>query len=249
MPAQSHAGSRCVCPLRKRTCDESCVARMLDKSFYMAAIDLTGKRCVVIGGGEVALEKTHGLLACGASVRVVAPEVVGAIGELVHAGAVDHERARFRPEHLEGCFLAIAATSDADTNISVFEHAEKSSMLVNVADVPPLCSFILPAVMRQPPIAIAVSTGGASPALAKRLKAEIEENFGAPYAQLAVMLSEVRGWAKRTLPTYEDRKRFFDDIVLGAPDPVDLLRHGDVEGVRAVIADAQARARTKLTPA
>jgi precorrin-2 dehydrogenase / sirohydrochlorin ferrochelatase len=218
---------------------------MLDKNFYMAALDLSGRRCLVVGGGEVALEKIHGLLHCGASVSVVAPQVISEIEDLAHAGAVSHERSEFVPEHLEGCFLAIAATSDTDTNISVFEHAEKNSILVNVADVPPLCNFILPAVVRQPPIAVAVSTAGASPALAKRLKAEIEERLGAPYAQLAVMLSEVRGWAKGKLPTYEDRKRFFDDIVLGTPDPVELLRQGDVETVRALIADAQVRASNR----
>ena len=79
-------------------------------------------------------------------------------------------------------------------------------MLVNVVDVPPLCNFILPAIVRTGPLAVAISTAGASPALAKRMKREIAELFGEPYAQLAVMLNEARGWAKATLPTYQDRK-------------------------------------------
>ncbi len=80
-------------------------------------------------------------------------------------------------------------------------------MLVNVVDVPPLCNFILPAIVRTGPLAIAISTAGASPALAKRMKREIEAQFGDEYARLAVLLNEVRGWAKATLETYQDRKR------------------------------------------
>src|SRR5437667_11638184 len=99
-------------------------------------------------------------------------------------------------------------------------------MLVNVVDVPPLCSFILPAIVRSGPLAIAISTSGASPALAKRMKREIAETYGEPYARLAVLLNDVRGWAKDTLPTYQDRKVFFESIVNGDPDPVELLRDG-----------------------
>jgi precorrin-2 dehydrogenase len=86
---------------------------------------------------------------------------------------------------------------------------------------------------------VAISTAGASPALAKRMKREIGDQFGAPYAQLAVMLNDVRGWAKATLPTYQDRKQFFESIVGGAPDPIELLREGDVAGVRGLIESAK----------
>ena len=89
-------------------------------------------------------------------------------------------------------------------------------MLVNVVDVPPLCNFIMPAIARVGPISIAVSTRGASPALAKRLRSEIAERYGEPYAQLAELLNDIRGWARDTLPTYQDRKRFFEDIVHAA---------------------------------
>ena len=97
-------------------------------------------------------------------------------------------------------------------------------MLCNVVDVPPLCSFILPAIVRSGPLAIAISTAGASPALAKRMKREIADAYGEPYSRLAVILNEARGWAKATLPTYQDRKEFFEGIVNGDPDPVELVR-------------------------
>jgi siroheme synthase-like protein len=112
-------------------------------------------------------------------------------------------------------------------------------MLVNIVDVPPLCNFILPAIVRTGPLAIAISTAGASPALAKRMKRQIAAEYGEPYARLAVLLNEVRGWAKGTLPTYNDRKRFFEGIVNGDPDPIALLRAGDEDGVRALIAAAR----------
>jgi len=114
-------------------------------------------------------------------------------------------------------------------------------MLVNVVDVPPLCNFILPAIVRTGPLAIAISTAGASPALAKRMKREIEGQFGEPYAQLAVLLNEVRGWAKGTLATYQERKEFFEGIVNGEPDPIALLADGagGAQAVRELIARAQ----------
>ena len=109
-------------------------------------------------------------------------------------------------------------------NIGVYEDAERRAMLVNVVDVPPLCNFILPAIIRTGPLAIAISTAGASPALAKRIRDEIADEYGEPYARLAILLNEVRGWAKGSLPTYQDRKAFFESIVNGEPDPVELLR-------------------------
>ncbi|MEO6496934.1 MAG: bifunctional precorrin-2 dehydrogenase/sirohydrochlorin ferrochelatase, partial [Solirubrobacteraceae bacterium] len=93
--------------------------------------------------------------------------------------------------------------------------------------------------VRTGPLAIAISTAGASPALAKRMKREVSELFGEEYAQLAIMLNEVRGWAKGTLPTYQDRKAFFEGIVNGEPDPVELLRAGNGQAVRDLIGAAQ----------
>ena len=94
--------------------------------------------------------------------------------------------------------------------------------------------------MRSGPLAIAISTAGASPALAKRMKREIAEQYGEPYARLAILLNDARGWAKGTLPTYQDRKAFFEGIVNGEPDPVELLRAGDERAVRDLVAAAQA---------
>ena len=145
------------------------------------------------------------------------------------------------PADLEGSLMVIAATDDTELNIRIYQDAEGRAMLVNVVDVPPLCNFILPAIVRNGPIAIAISTAGSSPALAKRMAREMAVDFGEPYAKLALLLNEVRGWAKDTLPTYQDRKVFFESIVGGSPDPIELLRAGNSDAVRAQIAEAQER--------
>jgi siroheme synthase-like protein len=240
MPAQAYAGKECVCQLRRGICDQSCVQGMLDTPFYIACLKLTHRRCLVVGAGEVGLEKVDGLLACDAEVTVIAPEAVDALRAYAAEGSIRWEQRKYGgPADLEGVFMVIAATDDTDTNVAVFDDAERRAMLVNVVDVPPLCNFILPAIVRSAPLAIAISTAGASPALAKRMKREIEAQFGEPYARLAVILNEVRGWAKGTLPTYQDRKQFFEGIVNGDPDPIALLREGEEEAVRELIAQAQ----------
>jgi precorrin-2 dehydrogenase / sirohydrochlorin ferrochelatase len=239
MPAQAYAGKECVCQFRRGICDQTCVQGMLETPFYIACLKLTGRRCVVVGGGEIGLEKVEGLLACDGRVVLIAPTAVPELEALAAEGSIEWERREYETADLERTFIAIAATNDTDVNIRVYEDAERRAMLVNIVDVPPLCNFILPAIVRTGPLAIAISTAGASPALAKRIKGQVAEEYGEPYARLAVLLNEVRGWAKGTLPTYQDRKVFFEGIVNGDPDPIELLRAGDEAAVRDLIAAAQ----------
>src|SRR5215210_6901123 len=123
MPAQAYAGKECVCQLRKGICDQSCVQGMLDTPFYIACLRLTGRRCVVIGGGEVGLEKVEGLLACDGRVTLVAPEAVPELRELADEGSIRWERREYEPADLEGKLIAIAATGDSAVNIRVYEDA------------------------------------------------------------------------------------------------------------------------------
>src|SRR6476469_1834259 len=239
MPAQAYSGKECVCQLRKGICDQSCVRDMLSTPLYIACLRLTGRECLVVGGGEVGLEKVEGLLACDGAVTLVSPDAVPGLEAYAREGSIRWERREFADSDLDGKFLAIAATSNTEVNISVYEGAERRAMLVNVVDVPPICNFILPAIVRNGALAIAISTAGASPALAKRMKREIADAFGEPYARLAEILNEVRGWAKATLPTYQDRKQFFEGIVNGDPDPVELVREGRETEVLALIEAAK----------
>jgi precorrin-2 dehydrogenase / sirohydrochlorin ferrochelatase len=247
MPAQAFEGKECVCQFRRGICDQTCVRDMLETPLYMACLKLKGRRCLVVGGGEVGLEKVDGLLACDGEVTLVAPDAVSELVAYAEEGSIKWERRAFEDSDLDGSFLAIAATSDTDVNISVSEGAERRAMLVNVVDVPPLCNFILPAIVRTGPLAIAISTAGASPALAKRMKREIAESYGEPYARLAVILNDHRGWAKGTLPTYQDRKEFFEGIVNGEPDPIDLINAGREADLQHLIEAAKDRFAAALS--
>ncbi|MGB0121129.1 MAG: bifunctional precorrin-2 dehydrogenase/sirohydrochlorin ferrochelatase [Solirubrobacterales bacterium] len=225
MPAQAYAGKECVCQYRKPLCDQTCVKDMLDTPFYIACLKLTGRKCLVVGGGDVGLEKIEGLLACDGEIVLIAPDACDAVKELAAEGSIEWQQREYAgPIDLEGKFMVIAATNDSEVNIKIYYDGEKRAMLANVVDVPPLCNFILPAIVRTGPLAIAISTAGASPALAKRMKREISEIFGEDYARLAIILNDARGWAKGTLPTYQDRKVFFEGIVNGDPDPIELIR-------------------------
>lgn len=235
----SATGRPCVCQHRRPSCDQSCVADLTDAPLYIACLKLSGRRALVAGGGAIGREKVEGLLACGATVHVVAPEVHPEVARLADGGDVRWSRRAFEERDLDDVLLVIAATDDTDTNIRIYELAETRSLLVNIVDVPSLCNFILPAIVRVDPLAIAISTAGASPALAKRMKREAAELFGPEYARLAELLSDVRLWAKSTLPTYHDRRKFFEGIVGGDPDPIQLLRDGDEDAVRALIGEHQ----------
>src|SRR3954447_7226012 len=139
MPAQAYAGKECVCQYRRGICDQTCVRDMLDTPFYIACLRLTGRRCVVVGGGEVGLEKVEGLLACDARVVLIAPDAEPELELLAREGSIEWLRRDYATGDLEGTFIVIAATDDTDINIRVYEDAEARAMLANVVDVPPLC--------------------------------------------------------------------------------------------------------------
>ena len=182
---------------------------MGEKRYYMTCIDLAGRPVLVVGGGRVALEKVEGLLDCGAHVTVVAPQIVPELAVL----PVMIVRRGYRSSDLDGRFLVVAATSTTSVNRRVYREAEARALLCNVADVPELCSFILPAVHREDPIAVAISTGGASPALAQRLRDEVAAVVRPEHAELARRLRDLRPWAKSHLPTYEARRDYFAGLV------------------------------------
>src|SRR5260221_1635774 len=159
-------------------------------AFFNGLLKVKGGGWLVVGGGDIGLEKVEGLLACDADVTLIAPVAHPELEDLAREGSIEWERRPYAgTEDLEGAFVAIAATDDSEVNIGVFDDAEKRAMLVNVVDVPPLCNFILPAIVRTGPLAIAISTAGASPALAKRMKREASELFGEEYARLAAVLN------------------------------------------------------------
>ena len=183
---------------------------MSEKHHYVACVDLEGRSVLVVGAGRVAHEKASGLLDCGAvgdcrRARGRRPRWTALPVELL--------RRRYRRSDLAGRYLVVAATADTAVNRRVFADAEARALLCNVVDVPELCSFILPALHREDPITVAISTGGASPALAQRLRDDIAQVVRPEHAALAVRLRELRPWAKTNLPTYEARRDYFAGLV------------------------------------
>jgi siroheme synthase-like protein len=164
---------------------------------YVACLDLSGRACLVVGSGPMAREKVEGLEACGASVTAVSP-------------------AEYDSALLDSVWLVVAATSDAALNRRIYGDANERRTFCNVADVPELCSFILPALHRRGPITLAVSTAGASPALAQWLRDKFAAQIGFEHEQLAGELRRLRPWVKQNLHTYEERRDYFRERVTKA---------------------------------
>lgn len=202
--------------------------------FYPAFIDLTGRRCLVVGGGPVGTEKTEKLLDAAADVLLVSPEITGELQALVDSGAIrEFHRRGYDTDDLDGCLLVIAATSDAQVNQRVWRDAEKRTMLVNVVDVPPLCNFIVPSIMRRGALAVAVSTGGASPVVARAVRERIASEIGPEWGELVTLMRQTREELKQRFTTMPTRaaavERLLDSGV------VERLAAGDRDGALALM--------------
>lgn len=170
---------------------------------YPVFLNVHGRECLVVGGGQVACRKTKALLAHGARVKVVSPELCLELSELAKGKAIRAVRRDYEAEDLRGVFLAIAATDDARVNRKVAEEAGVRGVLVNVVDDLEGSDFIVPSYLRRGDVAIAISTGGKSPALARKIRTRLEADFGDEYASLALLLHEVRSELKRRGVTIE----------------------------------------------
>ena len=194
---------------------------------YPVTLRLDGRRCLVVGGGSVALGKVQGLAAAGANVTVVAPDVLPEVAAL----AAVVERRPYRSDDLAGCWLVVSATGDVGVNARVHADAEAAGVWVNAADDPAHCSFTLPAVARRGPITVAVATDGTSPALASWLRRRIEAELGPEHEVLAQLLADERqALRSAAVPTEGRPWRAALDAGL-----LDLIREGRVEDARALL--------------
>jgi precorrin-2 dehydrogenase/sirohydrochlorin ferrochelatase len=202
---------------------------------YPAFIDLRGRRCLVVGGGPVGTEKTEKLVEAGAAVRLVSPDVTPRLRRLADDGAIAELHLRgYRTDDLDGCLLVVAATNDSRVNRRVWEDGEARRMLVNVVDVPDLCNFIVPSIMRRGELAVAVSTGGASPVVARRVRQMTERAIGPEWGELVAILRETREDLKARYPDMPGRAAAVEALL--DTDVVDLLAAGDREGALARVA-------------
>ncbi|HYS55979.1 MAG TPA: bifunctional precorrin-2 dehydrogenase/sirohydrochlorin ferrochelatase [Thermoanaerobaculia bacterium] len=215
---------------------------MREKKFpyYPIFLDIEDRDVVIIGGGPVCQRKAETMMKYGARVTVVAPDFTNAIESWAAAGKLKIRRKQYDSSDLDGASIVIASTDDEAVNTRIATDCRKRKIPVNVVDVTHLCEFIVPAIVEQGSIQLAVSTGGKSPALARTLKEELQKFVGPEYAEINDILGTLRPSAKRVLPTDTDRKGFFDAII--ARGVVEMLRQGKRREAYETIAKACAEA-------
>ena len=183
---------------------------------YPIMMSLQGKRVVVIGGGEVAERKIAGLLETGALLTIISPNLVGSLDALAAEGRIDWIAKPFHASLLDAfpeIALIFGATDNRQVNLGIYQYAVKRGIPCNIADVPDLCSFIVPAVINQGDLMIAVTTGGSSPALARRIRQDLEKRFGPEYAELTKVLGELRKLMLSAGAPSDENRQVFRDIV------------------------------------
>lgn len=173
--------------------------------YYPILVDLENQPCLVVGGGIVAYRKIEALLSCQAQVTVVAPEVLPEIQALADQGRVTLKKRPYQVGDVEGMRLVISATDDRQVNAQVSQEAQARGIPVNVVDDPELCSFIVPSILQREGLILAVSTSGASPALAKYLRLQLEQEIGPEYGRLVRLLAQYRPLLKEVIPEEEVR--------------------------------------------
>ncbi len=202
--------------------------------YYPAFLDLRQRLAVVVGGGQVAGRKVASLIEAGAWVRLVAPELNPATAALLPHDLVEHRARPFVQSDLEGAWLVFCATNIEQLNRAVAAEAEKRRVFVNVVDVPELCSFIVPASLRRGDLCLAVSTAGAGPAVARRLREGLEEQYGPEWGDYLRLMRTARQWVKdQGRPAEMNRPLFF---ALADSDLLARLKAGDLAGVDALLA-------------
>ncbi len=169
----------------------------MSNQYYPVYLDLRGKRCVVIGGGEIGERKVEGLLDGSAEVTLISPDITPSLHELARDGRIEWHARQYQQGDLKGAFLAIAATDARDVNQAIAAEAEGERVVLNVVDDAPLCTFIAPSIVRRGEVTLAISTGGSSPALARKLKETIQDSDLLRYADLAGVLSRARTLVKQ----------------------------------------------------
>lgn len=184
--------------------------------YFPAFMKIGGLPCRVVGGGEVAERKVRQLLAAGASVRVISPQIVPALQRLVDDGQVGWLERGFEDADVDDCALIVAATDDAAINRYVSELARSRYIPVNVVDQPALCSFIVPSMIDRSPVQIAISTGGAAPVMARVLRAKIEAFVPGAWGKLGQLVEGFRDQVKQRFASTDERKAFWEKVMSGS---------------------------------
>lgn len=201
--------------------------------YFPVFFDLNGKRVLVVGGGDVAARKVSLLFRAGAEVQVVSPELCESLQNRVANGEINHKARSFEDADIDACALVVAGTDDMTVNKHVSDLAHSKCIPVNVVDQPELCSFIVPSIIDRSPVQVAVSTGGASPVLARLLRARLETLIPSAYGRLASLMNEFRDKVKDKLADEGKRRRFWEDVAQGSI--AELIFAGKEEAARGAM--------------
>ncbi len=192
--------------------------------YYPVHLDIKNRNCLVVGGGAVGTRKVNTLLACGARVTVVSPDPTQQLKKMAVEGSIALRERAYRTADLKDMFLVIGATDDEKLNLQISEEAEQIGILCNIADRPEACNFILPSVVQRGDLVITISTSGQSPALAKRLRRELEAQFGEEYADFLLLMGAIRKKLLSQTHEPEAHKALFNQLI--DSDFIELLRTG-----------------------
>jgi precorrin-2 dehydrogenase/sirohydrochlorin ferrochelatase len=184
---------------------------MKPEKLFPMFLKLSARPCLVVGAGAIAESKISGLLEAAARVRVVAPHATDEIRSWAQSKNIEWHPRPFQPDDLEGMFLVVAATSSTELHQRIFEEATQRGVLCNIVDVPSLCDFYYPSVVQRGALQIAISTAGKSPALAQRLRKQLEDQFGPEYEEWLAQLGETREKLHSTKRDPEERKRLLHE--------------------------------------
>lgn len=214
--------------------------------FLPIFMNVRGRPCLLIGGGDVAARKARLLLEAGAKLTVVSPTLGPTLTGLAASGKVAHRAERFTEAHLQGMTLVFAATDDKSVNEHVYRAASERGIPVNVVDQPDLCTFIMPSIVDRSPVLVAVSTGGAAPVLARLIRARLETLIPAAYGRLANLVAEFRDRVKKHFVHPVERRRFWESVLDG---PIaEQVHAGQDEQARHALAQKLATSDGKAKP-
>lgn len=203
--------------------------RMVLTPDYPVNLNLSGRRCLVVGGGRVAERKVSALLESGADVTVLSPELTTTLSSWVSQGRVNHRPKFFDKGDAAGYLLVLCATDSPAINEQAAMEAKQYGALVNVADIPALCDFTLPARLQRGRLSIAVSTGGQSPALARELRNELAGKYGPEYADYLEIAARLRREWQENCASSDERCQRWDEMKGFDPEVLELLRQGRKE--------------------
>ncbi len=201
--------------------------------YYPILMDLKGRACLIVGGGNVAARKAGSLADAGARVTIVAPQLGDETKALCDAGKAEWVSDVFRPEQMDNATLVIASTDDDEVNRNVYDAAMSRSLPVNVVDQPELCTFIVPSVVRRGDLTIAISTSGKSPAVAKSVRKRLEQEFGEEWGAYLELMGEARILAREKINDQKAREHFFNRLT--SSDLFERVQNGEIDDARKMI--------------